>query len=143
MTAAVTSPIDAALDYVAGLLPFTDSPSPASPAAQRAKMLEQAGPDHFRSAALTGARDQLFVKRELFQQQRAGFQSTAFTESKERLRNGGTRPSRGPVIGGLIRTTLQDPGAARALIGGVAAGSGVPVIGTQPVLAALLPGFGN
>ncbi len=133
------SALDQSIDTVAGWLPFNHD---ASPAAQRERMLEQAGTEHFRHDELAAGRNEMARHREEFQEQREGFVSTDFTRNRERMRTGRFRPASGPVIGPALRATLADPAAARALLAGVAATQGLPVGEVQPILAQLLPGFG-
>lgn len=131
--------LEESIDTVVGWLPFDHD---ASPAAQRRRMQEQAGVAHFRHEELGAGRDEMARHRAEFQEQKSGFVSADFTRNRERMRTGRVRPAAGPVIGASLRQTLADPDAARALLAGVAASQGVPVVQVQPILAQLLPGFG-
>lgn len=136
---ATRSPIDEAIDQIVSILPFTEE---ASPAAQRERMVEAAGTEQFRHEELAAGRVEMARHRATFEEQRSGFVSTQFAESRDRFRTGRSRPVAGPVLGTSITETLKDPAAAQAILAGVAASKGVAVAGVQPILAQLLPGFG-
>ena len=141
MSASATQgPIDELMSYVTGLLPLDND---ASPAAQRARMLEQAGTAHFRHEELGAGKAEMARHRASFADQRTGFVSPAFAASRERLRTGRTHSFSGPVLGGAISQTLANPDLARGILTGVAATGGAPIGTVNPILAQLLPAFGN
>lgn len=143
-TNAVVDPIASAFDStmaaVTSILPYEHE---ASPEAQRRKMLAQAGTDKFRHEELSAGKDEMTRHREEFRGHRNSFVNPAFAQSRTRWRTGETRPNSGPVLGSAIATTLHDPDVARALLSSIAAGTGVPVVTANPILAQLLPAFGN
>ncbi len=135
-----TNPIDQLIDAVAAVLPLDDD---ASPAAQRERMREKAGTAHFAHEELAAGREEMARHRAAFAEQREGFTSPRFSDSRHRFTTGRTRPAAGPVIGGALSATLGNPDLARSLLNGTAATQGVPVVPVNPILADLLPGFGN
>ncbi|MSR45519.1 MAG: hypothetical protein EXS13_00355 [Planctomycetes bacterium] len=137
---ATQGPIDELVSYISGLLPLDEN---ASPAAQRARMLEQAGTSHFRHEELGAGRAEMARHRAGFANQRAGFVSPVFAASRERLRTGRAHPFSGPVLGGAISQTLANPNLARGILTGVAATGVAPVGTVNPILGQLLPAFGN
>lgn len=132
-TIATGATVDAANEAWTWIWPFE---AQSGPEAQRARMREQAGPDHFRNESFTDARAELLVQRSAFQEHREALVSTAFTESRDRFRQGRSQPQAGLVIG----PGVTDPDVIRALLAQAAA-AGVPVLVSQPVLAQLLPAF--
>jgi len=135
-----TNPIDRLINAVASVLPLDDE---ASPTAQRERMREYAGTNHFAQEELAAGRTEMARHRAEFAEQRQGFASPHFAESRQRFLTGRTRPVAGPVLGGSVSATLGNPNLARSLLTGAAATQGVPVVPVNPILAELLPGFGN
>jgi len=125
----------ATTDFLVWIWPFS---SESGPDAQRERMREQAGTERFRNAPLVDGREAMRLHHTDFAAQRENFVSPAFTESKARFRSGGARPRSGLVLG----RGASDPATARALLL-AASRTGIPVIGSNPVLAGLLPAFGN
>lgn len=146
-TDAVVDPIASAFDStmaaVTSILPFEPDEHEASPDAQRRKMLAQAGTDKFRHEELSAGKDEMTRHREEFRDHRNSFVNPAFAQSRTRWRSGETRPHSGPVLGSAIATTLHDPDVAKALLASLSASTGVPVVTANPILAQLLPAFGN
>jgi hypothetical protein len=144
VTSAVVDPIAHAFDStvaaVTSILPYENE---ASPAAHRRRMEEQAGTAHFHHEELSAGKDEMTRHREEFRAHKESFVSPVFAQSRTRWRSGDSRPNSGPVLGSAIATTLHDPDAARALLSGLAASTGVPVVTANPILAQLLPAFGN
>lgn len=140
VTTAIATPIGQMVDAVSGALtPDHD----ASPSAQRERMREFAGPEHFRHSELGAGREEMARHRAGFAAQREGLSSPIFAASRSRFATGRTRPAAGPVIGSAIHATLANPDLARGILTGVASAQGVPVVSANPILAELLPGFGN
>lgn len=125
--------VDAANTAWTWIWPFDEE---LGPDAQRVKMREQAGPDHFRNESFTDARAELLVQRSAFKEHRDALVSSEFVESRNRFRQGRAQPQAGLVIG----PGVTDPDVIRALLA-QAATAGVPVLVAQPVLAQLLPAF--
>ena len=121
--------------FVTQLLPFS---KPSGPAGQAAQMREQAGPDKFRNDSFSESRDGMRVQHEEFSETRSGFVSNDFVQARARFRNGKTSPHSGPVLG-----PTTDPATIRAILLAAAAVPGVAPTPIQPVLAQLLPAFGN
>jgi hypothetical protein len=143
-TTAIMTPagdsIDRLIDAVAAVLPLEDD---ASPVAQRERMRERAGTAHFAHEELAAGKREMARHRAGFAEQREGFASPAFVGSRNRFATGRTRPVGGPVLGGAISATLGNPDLARSLLTGAAVTQGVPVVPINPILAELLPAFGN
>ena len=131
--AGTTSPFTSQL--IDWIWPFS---SATGPDLQREQMREQAGGDKFRNESFTDARTEMVAQRSQFEAHREKLVSSEFAASRARFRSGRTQPYRGPALG-----SLQDPDVARAVLLGASAASGVPLVSAQPVLAYLLPAFGN
>jgi hypothetical protein len=122
-------------DLLYTILPFNE---PNGPEKQREQMLEVAGPKHFRNDDFAKARYELRSPGSEFQTHRNELVFEDLTDAKAHFRNGNKAPKGGLILGG----PNVDPDVARALIL-AAASQGVPLVGVQPVLAQLLPAFGN
>lgn len=136
----ITNALDATVEAVTSILPYEDE---ASPEVHRRLMLERAGTQHFKHEELSAGKEEMTRHREEFREHKSAFVSPVFAQSRSRLRTGDSRLQSGPVIGSAISTTLHDPDAARALLSGLGASTGVPVVTANPILAQLLPAFGN
>lgn len=132
MVSGATNPIDRLINAVASVLPLDDE---ASPTAQRERMREYAGTNHFAQEELAAGRTEMARHRAEFAEQRQGFASPHFAESRQRFLTGRTRPVAGPVLGGSVSATLGNPNLARSLLTGAAATQGVPVVPVNPILA--------
>ena len=131
----VVTATNATADAVMSILPFVP---PTGPDAQAAQIREHAGPAHFRNESFGEGRDEMRVQRVEFTERREKLVSNDFREARNRFRGGGTTPHSGPIIG-----PNTDPATIRAILLAASAAGGVVPTGIQPVLATLLPAFGN
>ncbi len=129
-SAAATATVDA-VTSLAGIDTKT------GPALQREQMEQQAGRAHFANSQLVAAKAKLQTTRTEFGAQRDKFVSSPFVAARQKFRGEHATPNSGPVLGPAV----GDSATALAIL--AAAGGGTPLPLAQPVLAALLPGFGN